>query len=249
MIIDYVVVSTDNNPFYDGYWELAKKTWKQVVGVKTILVDICDENYHKIYDNYEIIGYKKVESIPTSFQSQVSRLFVTKTYPNKSFLTSDLDMIPLSKSYFIDNADKIDDNSILIYTSDAYGHNNQIRFPICYNLAKGYVYDEILNLNCSFSEFVQRIYTLNFEPLWDSDELYFGKCINIFEDKETNKDRVVKLSRGWGLGALQRADRDYWGHIDYDKVKNGDYIDCHLLRPYESNKIEIDNLLNHLNIN
>ena len=90
MNIDYVVVSTDNNPFYDGYWEIVKKTWKHVVGVKSILVIIGDEDYHNVYDDYEIIGYKKVDDIPTSFQSQVSRLFATKTYLDKTFLTTSL---------------------------------------------------------------------------------------------------------------------------------------------------------------
>ena len=246
MKIDYVVVATDNNPFYDGYWEIVKKTWKHVVGVKTILVTIGDEDYHKIYDDYELIGYKKVEEIPTSFQSQVSRLFVTKTYLDKTFLTSDIDMIPLCKWYFVDNSDKVDENSLLIYSADAYGYNNQIRYPMCYNLATGKVYNEIMDLNCSYEEFIHRLYSLNIEPLWDTDELFWGKCVSEFETNPNTQNRVVKLHRGWGQGAHLRIDRDYWGRYDFSKVKEGYYIDSHLERPYSLYKNSIDSLVNDL---
>lgn len=244
MKIDYVVVSTDNNPFYDGYWELVKKTWKDVAELKTILVTVGNEDYHEIFDDCELIGYKKVEDIPTSFQAQIARLFVTKTYINKTFLISDLDMVPLSKSYFIDNAEKADETSLLIYTSDAYGYNNQKRYPMCYNLAKGKVYNEILDLDCSFVEFVHRVKTLGFQPLWDSDELYFGKCVYEFENKSENKHRLVKLQRGFKDGyATFRIDRDYWGREDFSKIREGYFIDSHLIRPYESNKKEISDML------
>ena len=246
MKIDYVVVATDNNPFYDGYWEIVKKTWKHVVDVKAILVTIGDEDYHKIYDDYELIGYKKVDGIPTSFQSQVSRLFVTKTYPDKTFLTSDIDMIPLSKWYFVDNSENVDENSLLIYSADAYGYNNQIRYPMCYNLATGKVYNEIMDLNCSYEEFIHRLYSLNIEPLWDTDELFWGKCVSEFETNPNTQNRVVKLHRGWGQGAHLRIDRDYWSRYDFSKVKEGYYIDSHLERPYSLYKNNIDSLVNDL---
>jgi hypothetical protein len=246
MKIDYAVVATDNNPFYDGYWEITQKVWKHVVGVKTILVTVGDEDYHKVFDDYELIGYKKVDDIPTSFQAQVSRLFVTKTYPDKTFLTSDLDMIPLSKGYFIDNAERIDENTLLIYSADAYGYNNQNRYPMCYNLATGKVYNEIMDLNCSYEEFIHRLYSLKIEPLWDTDELYWGKCVNVFESNPNNENRFVKLHRGFGQGAHLRIDRDYWGSYDFSKVKEGYYIDSHLERPYSLYKHNIDSLVNEL---
>lgn len=245
MNIDYVIVSTDNNPLYDGYWEIVKKTWNKVVGVTPLLIVVGDSDFHEKYENCEIIGYKKVCDMPTSFQSQVSRMYGTKTYPNKTFLISDLDMIPLSKSYFIDNAKNINDESLLIYTSDAYGYNNQIRYPMCYNLTKGSVYDEILDLNCSFQDFVTRIYNLKFNPLWDSDELYFGKSVNYFEKKYPN--RITKLERGFAEGfATKRIDRNYWELYDLSKISENYYIDSHLLRPYKKYSNEINKILNFL---
>lgn len=249
MNIDYVIVSTDNNPLYDGYWELVKKSWNEVVGVIPILVVIGDEDYHNVYDDCEIIGYKKVSNIPTSMQSQIARLYATKTYLNKTFLTSDLDMLPLSKSYFTDNSKKVDDNCLLIYTADAYGYANQNRYPMCYNLAKGSTYNEIMKLNNSFQDFVMRLYNLKIEPLWDTDEMFWGDCVSKFEKTPDNKKRLVKLERGFREGyATNRIDRMSWFSADYDFSKVGCdfYIDSHLLRPYNEYKEEIDYLINFL---
>jgi hypothetical protein len=250
MKIDYVIVSTDNNELYDGYWEIIKEAWIKIVGATPILVSVGDNDFFEKYSDHILIGYKKVEGIETSFQSQIARIFATSLYDDKTFLISDLDMIPLSKSYFVDNANEVNDDSILIYTSDAYGYNNQIRYPMCYNLAKGKTFKEILDINKSFEEFVKDLKLLNLSwdyPLWDTDELYIGKCINKFE--QINSNRIVKLQRGFREGyATKRIDRDYWFNVNYDfkKISEEYYIDSHLLRPYKQHKIEIDRLISHL---
>ena len=248
MNLDYVIVSTDNNPFYDGYWEIVRDAWINVVGVKPILVVIGDYTFFDDYGDYIKLGYKKVDGIPTSFQSQISRLYATSTFIDKTFLISDLDMLPMSKSYFIDNSKNVDENNLIIYTSEVYGWVNQQRYAMCYNLGKGGTYNEILDLECSFEEFVHRLFSCNFSPLWDTDELYLGKCVYEFENKENNKNRITKLERGgWGEGyAAGRIDREYWGKYDFGKILEGFYIDSHLLRPYNENKEEIDKILNLL---
>ena len=157
-------------------------------------------------------------------------------------------MLPMSKSYFIDNSKNVDENNLIIYTSEVYGWVNQQRYAMCYNLGKGGTYNEILDLECSFEEFVHRLFSCNFSPLWDTDELYLGKCVYEFENKENNKNRITKLERGgWGEGyAAGRIDREYWGKYDFGKILEGFYIDSHLLRPYNENKEEIDKILNLL---
>lgn len=247
MKIDYVIVSTDGNVLYDGFSELVKKTWWNLVGVKPIIVNITDSDYVEEHDTFISVGYKKVDFINSGFQSQISRLYATSLYRDKSFLISDLDMIPLSKSYFVDNAEKINDNELLIYTADAYGYEKQKRYPMCYNLAMGSTYHEIMNLDCSFSEFVHRLNSLKLG--WDTDEIFWGECVYSFEEK--SPERIIKLNRGFGEGfATKRIDRGCWTHPsnEFSKVSEGFYIDSHLLRPYRSHKKEIDDLVSLLNI-
>ena len=114
---------------------------------------------------------------------------------------------------------------------------NKVRYPICYNVGKGSTFNEILGLDCSFEDYVNRL--LKFDWGWDTDELYFGEKINNFE----NQKRIVKLKRGWYQGrALNRVDRVVWNYED-NKLKNGEYYDCHSIRPYSKYKTEIDRLI------
>lgn len=247
MKIDYVIVSTDGNTLYDNFSELVKKTWFNLVGVKPIIVSITDRDYVEKYDSFISVEYKKVDGIDSGFQSQISRLYATSLYKDKSFLISDLDMIPLNKSYFVDNAETIKDDELLIYTADAYGYVKQKRYPMCYNLAMGSTYHEIMNIDGSFSEFVYRLNSLKLG--WDTDEVFWGKCVYSFEEK--SPERIKKLIRGFGEGfATKRIDRCCWNHPsnDFSKVSEGFYIDSHLLRPYTLYKKEIDNLVSLLYI-
>jgi len=246
MNIDYVIVATDNNPEYDGFWQIIKDAWNNVIGVTPILVIIGEENFIKEEENCIIVGYKKVKNIETSFQSQVARLYATSLYEHKTYLTSDIDMLPMLKSYFLNNANNAKDDQIVIYTSDAYGYYRQTRYPMCYNLAMGSTYKEILKLNCSYYEFIERLdsFDIQHNRKWDTDELYIGKCVRDFEID--NEHRIIKLSRGFREGyATDRLDRDYWNRYDFNKITQDAYIDCHFPRPYnrEENKKSIDNIL------
>lgn len=247
MKIDYAIVSTDGNALYDGFEEIVKKVWFPLLGVKPIIVKICDSNFVEEHDDHLVVGYKKVDGVNTGLQSQISRLYATSLFKDKTFLISDLDMIPLSKSYFVDNAEKVDENSVLIYTADAYGYKNQKRYPMCYNLAKGSTYHEIMNFEDTFEEFVLKLSSMNLG--WDTDELFWGGCVYDFEEKFP--ERVVKLQRGFADGfATKRIDRCNWHHPknDFSKISQGEYIDSHMLRPYKSYKHQIDNLINLLEL-
>ena len=45
--------------------------------------------------------------------------------------------------------------------------------------------------------------------------------------------------------ALNRIDRVFWRY-DIEVLKNGNYIDCHSLRPYSTYKKQVDELINNI---
>ena len=234
MKIDYSIVSCDDNPLYSNFWDIVKDLWINLIGIKPILVKISDTDEIENYDNYIIHNFKKIEGINTGFQSQIARMYVTKFYPEDVCLTSDIDMLPLSKKYFVDNIQEFDNNSLVIFSADAYP--NIQRYPICYNAAKGKVFNEIMNFESSFEEYCLKLIKFNWG--WDTDELYFGKKVNKFPDQNI----IIKLNRGWEFGrAIDRIDRVKWSY-NVNKLKDGGYIDSHSLRPYIIYKNEIDKL-------
>jgi hypothetical protein len=238
MKIDYVIVSSDDNPTYYEFWDVVKKLWVNLVGIKPILVRIGNEDKITDYGDCIVHEIKKIDGIDTGFQSQISRMYVTKFYSEYVCLTSDIDMLPLSKTYFTKDIKDYDNNSILIFSSDAY--NSEKRYPICYNASKGKFFNEILDLNVDFKEYCLRLLKMN--KGWDTDELYFGMKISEYK----NQEQIIKLKRQWNYGiANKRIDRSYWGY-DINLLKNNFYIDCHSLRPYSNYRNIIDNLINEL---
>ena len=238
MKIDYVIVSSNSNPMYFDFWPIVRDLWIQVVKIKPIFVYICDED--SIIDNGDHIIHKlkAIPNVDSGLQSQIARMYVTKFYSESVCLTSDIDMLPLNRTYFTDMIESYSNDDLVIFSADAYP--NIKRYPICYNAAKGKVFNDILDLNCNFETYCKRLIEYNWG--WDTDELYFGKMVAEY----TNQRNVVKLNRGWeNRMALYRIDRDFWNYTAI-KLKNNEYIDSHSIRPYSKYKQEIDKLVNTL---
>lgn len=234
MKIDYSIVASDSNPMYLDFWPIVRDLWIRLIKIKPILVLISDKNLVTDYGDYIIHEVESVQNHSTAFQSQIVRMYITKYYKNSICLTSDIDMLPLSYEYFNSIVNNEKEDSIVILSSDAY---QNIRYPLCYNVASGSTYNEILNLDCSFQEYCDRLES--YKQGWSTDELYFGKCVHEFQQKE----RIILKQRGWSLGmALNRIDRVQWNY-DIETLKSGRYVDCHSLRPYSQFKNEVDKLL------
>lgn len=238
MKIDYVIVSTDDNKLYSDFWEPVKNLWFNLVGIKPLLVKISDNDNVVEYDNCIIHNFKKIDNINTGFQSQIARMYVTRYYQNSVCLTSDIDMLPLCKNYFVKDIENVDNDNLVIFSSDAY--QGISRYPICYNAAKGKTFNDIMKFEDTFTEYCIKLYNMGLG--WDTDELFFGKMVDSYE----NQSIITKLNRGWEYGrAKERIDRVYWVY-DENKLKSQKYIDSHSLRPYSRYKNEIDKIINHL---
>jgi hypothetical protein len=238
MKIDYIIVSTNDNNLYKDFWPVVKKLWYELIGIKPILVEICDTNEIVDYGDHIIHKIKKIEDIDTGFQSQIARMYVTKFYQNSVCLTSDIDMLPLCKNYFVNDIEDIDNDNLVIFSSDAY--QGVVRYPICYNASKGKVFNDIMKFEDTFEEYCIKLNDMGLG--WDTDELYFGKMVNLYE----NQSIITKLNRGWEYGrAKKRIDRVYWTY-DENELKSQNYVDSHSLRPYSRYKNEIDKLINFL---
>jgi hypothetical protein len=237
MKIDYAIVSSDNNPMYLDFWPIVRDLWVKLIKIKPILVLISDKNLVTDNGDHIIHEVKSVDGHSTAFQSQIVRMYITKYYLDDICITSDIDMLPLSHYYFNNIVNELNDDNLAILSSDAY---KTVRYPLCYNVGKGSTFNDILDLNCEFDEYCDRL--SKYEQGWDTDELYFGKCVDEFSDKS----RICLLNRGWQFGmALNRIDRVHWVY-DINMLKNGNYIDSHSLRPYSKYKFEVDKMVSNL---
>ena len=241
MKIDYVIVSSNNNPYYLDFWPVISKVWKEKFNITPVLGLISDEDSGFEESEYGLVKkFKSIDGIDTGLQSQIVRLFMTKEL-NGYCLISDIDIIPLSVNYFENCASYLTETNIVVYSSD---HSECLRnneYPMCYVSAHSESFKNIFNLDIDWVSFVNLMKSRN--QGWSTDQKYLFEKINDFK-KNTND--VILLDRGWSGIDNKRVDRAYWSY-DPIKVSEGYYIDSHSLRPYSEYSEEINKLINYMN--
>jgi hypothetical protein len=142
-------------------------------------------------------------------------------------------MIPLSKKYFINDMEEYDNDDFIILSSHHPQTININQYPMCYVVGNNKTYNELFNLDDDWESFIKKI------PLngWFTDQIHLYNTIK----KNTNINYKFPV-RNNGF-YKNRIDRINWVY-DVEMVKNGEYIDCHSLRPYLIHKNEIDKLIN-----
>jgi len=241
MKIDYAIMGSNMNPMYLDFWSIISKTWKEIFNITPVLGLICDEDSNLIEDEFGLVKkFKAIDGIDTGLQSQIVRHWLTKELTG-NIIISDIDMVPLSKEYFIDQIKNFDETKFYVMSSDNNECNMNKEIPMCYNIANSKIYSNVLDLGDKWENFVTKLNSMNFG--WTTDQNYLW--IKVHEQINKDKESVVLLNRGWSMGANKRIDRLWWSY-EPNLVKNGYYIDSHLLRPYNENKERVDALINLL---
>jgi hypothetical protein len=210
-----VIYSSDDNPDYVEFSLIVKEFWEEL-GFET---------------HYAKIGSKQYPLIPgvnSSLQSQIVRLYAPKYFPNRIILTTDIDMLPFNKKYYMEKL-PTSKNQITIFCADSFEGK---RYPMCYLSAYGKTFEEIaVEKDETWEQFVHRLNDLNLG--WNTDELYMTERIN------NSSFEKIKYSRGWlpnGV-AKNRICRVFWAWQE-----GITYYDAHCPRPYSKHKEEIDSL-------
>ena len=249
--IDKIIFSSNSAPTYIEFWDINSLICSKKLKITPVLFYICDEDSDFYWDKFGLVKKIKHISNNSGFESQIFRMYGTKYFMNDICLTNDIDMLLFDKNYITN--DLINKNSITILNSDAYDssrpecvgvYSGPDRYPICYIIATGEIFNKILNTDVSFSEYHERL--LNLNKGWDADEIYFGTLLN-----RTNI-KVNKIKRGISSNFFtpRRIEKhnfydDSLFKINLNGFVNIDYfIDCHCARPYSKFKNQIDNLIN-----
>ena len=245
MIPRRVSLSCNANPFYLEFWEPVSRLWKHKCGLEPWLFFVGDEKDVPPGHHGTVVRVPLVDGVPEHTQAQWARFFFTQSDPDCVWITSDIDMLPLSRDYF--------HRTPAPYAEDCFvALNSDLRdlFPVCYNVAAGRVFKEVLALPDSFEESVRALWsnTSTYEHLvdgvamqnWGADEEYSSREICLFRARHPS--RVVQVPRPGGFPNGRRIDRVRWGYQS-KRVKQDWYIDCHCLRPYSKHRREIDELV------
>ena len=252
MKIDKIIVSSNDDPLYLEFWPYVAKAWRKLLGdgPEIILGYLSEKPIEGLEEHGTVMRFNRRTDIIDKNMSKLIRSLVVKRNPDAYCLYSDIDMLPLNADYFIKNSEFVTENNIVLYSADQSGLPD--KFPICYMLSKGNVMDEIINPEGLTEEALLDKWGSIREYIMDkpnfSDETFYSKFFGEWGVEGKNKDRTVKLARGWTNNmAHNRLDRFRW-HMDINKLQRGEYIDAHLPRPFHDNIDAIKPLLDYLGI-
>ena len=124
-------------------------------------------------------------------------------------------------------------NNVIIYSGQPYG--DVPYYPICYVLSNSKNFRKYLNIdNISFSEYCKML-SDNYDQAWNTDENF------MYDEFQNHIDKLVVKKRDF----KRRVDRGNWNYY-IELLKDGYYIDSHMLRPYSDYKMEIDCILHEV---
>jgi len=200
---------------------------------------IADESVHIDETLGDVIRFKPIPGIPTSYHAQIIRLLLPAIFENDVCLISDIDMVPLNKNYFTDQIKNLPDDSFVVFQNGYFEkYQYHFQYPMCYNASLGKNFKEIFhvkNLN-QIEDLIKKWYRLNIG--WSTDQIILFKYLAIWKDF---KNKCILL----GLHDDRRVDKLNWS-FDPNLVKQEFYTDAHMPRPYEKFKEQIDYLVNLL---
>ena len=237
--LDCILTAVNTNPLYADFIPIFIKTWKKLypsVDVKIVLIaNKIPEKYLQYKDN--IILFEPIKNVLTSYTSQIIRIF----YPcilnyNNGVMITDIDMIPMNKSYYTENIKIYDNNKFIYFRGNVLLSNKEI--AMCYNVAIPTVWNQIFTIN-SVEDIKNRIIDINKNNIileghgntgWSIDQqVLYNKVMSW--NKKTN-NLVILKDKDTGFNRLDRSNLRL-NDIIKKNIKDHKYSDYHALRPFK----------------
>jgi hypothetical protein len=254
MKITKCLVACDLNDVYLDFYPLVRKYWKNVVGIDTILILIADEIPYKMNEfRDEIILFKPVDDIHTSFQAQCIRILYPCLFrSNENIIISDMDLIPLNQKYYVENVKDFDDDNFIVYRDVISEHK---QYPICFCLANSKIWKDIFNIKneTDISDKLKLWYNMYdkyeissaYSMSWACDQLQLFEYVNRWNVKS---NKLIKLKdEETNFKRLDRMEIDsIYNNLQKYKlmIQNETFSDFHLPRPLN----QYSAVLKYLNI-
>jgi len=240
-----VVVSTNLNRLYLDFVPIFIKAWRTLFPEIRIHILLIAKNIPEDLKKYtdDIVLFKPIEGVSDVFVSQFIRIL----YPciceaDGGILTTDMDMIPMNKSYYTKCVDGLEDDCFAVFRSP-FVWSNHVQTAICYNMATKKTWKEIFGMGswedirkCLQEEFQKVEYDGKHGGVgWDTDQVVLYKKIMHWFYTKGGKPIVL----GDDLMRYKRLDRIHkieQGETLAKEIQEGLYSDYHMRRPYEDYK-------------
>lgn len=259
-MIDYLVLSTNDDPRYYEFWPIVSQAWKKLfpeVSLVLAYISYNDANVPELEKYGKVMHYYPIDGIPIQNQAKVTRMFVMSIL-NGFVMMNDIDVFPLTRKYVEYCCEHIEKYKITCIGTDTYdGSPEAGKFPISYFCGDSATIAEVINPNALlYSDWIKSFVGMREidhkedisrdidpeNPECFSDESLIRALIERWGHKNTRVNRVPRKLVHGSNNALCRAN---W-KVDKDLLNSGSYYHAHLPRPYSKNQKVINDLLEFL---
>jgi len=276
MKIDIITFSCDSTPIYSDFWKPISKFWKTKFGIHPVLLYCGNENIDLSEEYGTVHRVPIVDGVADYHSATWGRFWITKKYQDAVCLTGDIDMIPLSKRFFLDGVSPYSEDSYVHLNSGWYYGNNtdtwKTEFNIIsayYHLATGKVFDKVYKFEDSFADEMRKFEAVDYSgknkgaagngyaPIRDiAQHLQYAskeKGGKWGQDEFYSTDMLRQYAAHGGkvvtdckIERNQRIDRSHWEYYPQIVFEDTHYVDAHLLRPYYGDAQKHIDFLMHL---
>ncbi len=251
--LDKIIISSNDHPYFLPYWPYVARAWTKLLGIRPTLVylaeDATDDRLRQLGRNGNVVHYKPVAGIPQHNQAKVARLHYATTCGDQVCLINDVDLMPLQSEYVHSLLEQRMDGHILCVGGNLYDNTcDKGKFPMGYVTAEGSTFKEILNPDgLNFEDFVR---SLVGRSVCDKKEdimldLPVGHHLGFSDESlmrsflvSWDQDRTIGVPIDWRPCWVRTVDRSAWDKFDQSLLPTGQYVDSHMPRPFDFDKIK-----------
>lgn len=233
MKIGTIVTATNLNPLYSDFIPMFVDAWKRLFPECDVIVLLIANSIPDHLEAYKH-SIRLIEPNPklhSAFHSQCIRLLYPQYIErDEGVLITDMDMIPLNRSYYEDSIRHILQDTFVSYRNNSYPDE----LYMCYNVAHPSVWKQMFE-----GETLEKWYELDFYDGnsggsgWNIDQRVLTKKF----DKHSG-NRVILNDKITRYRRLCRSDNRVFQNMNElcSDVRNRMYSDYHCLRPYSDYK-------------
>ena len=256
MKITRVLLSANDNPIYNQFWNPISRVYAEKFGIKPTLIwfgensDIDRLGLSTEYGDIAVYPINPKHHI--GWQSAWALFWCMKLYPEDTFCTMGIDQVPLSGMLFKDVIKDIDSESYVMLADNGYepSHwaNTGGTSPTSFHILKGSTAQKVYGFEETFEAELAKIVDSGVVPYydlqtkWGLDESYSSHKLRQYRDSGGKIDSLSMFK----TICENRIECCRVNEIAYDKIRLnlGGYGDAHFCRPFSDHQIYIENILN-----
>lgn len=233
MKIRYALINCNTSPSYLGYWPAVARAWRKL-GITPVLFFIRDSNTEPPDADGIVHTMQPLPDVEIAVQYTWARFWGAQLYADDVVAISDIDILPLSRDYFIDQLRDIPERRYvhlggMFYMSGAEAtrllEKDEVaaadikRFCAWWHVARGRLIKEVLELPDDWRQAAREVaphyveadgFRRRYARVWHGDELYPTRKIHAYPKPSIFKVLLAGKTHPTPAqpGALSRILRD-----------------------------------------